>query len=259
MRSRIVRRQASLVALCLILSAPVALPEEAQDSPETVRSLLAKWAETQQMIAKERSDWKDGKEILQSRIDLLRGEIATAEGKLSEISNSGGGVRKDKSELNARIDTMKEVSGELGRQAGELETRLRALHDRLPDPLKEKIRPRYGRMPDNPAQSAISAAERFQNVAGILTEINKFNGEITLTSEVRTLTDGKPAEVKVVYVGLGQAYFVGAQGQAGVGRPSEKGWEWKNEDRIAAEVSQVVEVLQNKAKPSFVLLPVEIR
>ncbi len=259
MNQRIVRRQASLVVLCLILSAPAALPEEAADSPETVRALLGKWAETQQMISKERADWKDGKEILQSRIDLLRGEIAAAEGKLSEISQSGSGVRKDKAELSSRIDSMKTVSADLGRLAGELETGIRALHERLPDPLKEKIRPLFGRMPDNPEQSAISAAERFQNVAGILNEINKFNGEITLTSEVRTLADGKPAEVKVVYVGLGQAYFVGAQGQAGIGRPSEKGWEWKNEDRIAAEVSQVVEVLQNKAKPSFVLLPVEIR
>lgn len=259
MRQPIVCRYASLMFLCGILSAPVAIPEEAPDSPETVRSLLAKWAETQQMIAKERADWKDGKEILQSRIDLLRGEIATAEGKVSEISSSGSGVRKDKAELNARIDQLKAVSGDLGRLAGELETRIRALHDRLPDPLKEKIKPLFGRMPDNPEQSAISAAERFQNVAGILNEINKFNGEITLASEVRTLADGKPAEVKVVYVGLGQAYFVGAQGQAGIGRPSDKGWEWKNEDRIAPEVSQVVEVLQNKAKPSFVLLPVEIR
>src|SRR5262245_2286042 len=119
MRQPIVCRYASLMFLCGILSAPVAIPEEAPDSPETVRSLLAKWAETQQMIAKERADWKDGKEILQSRIDLLRGEIATAEGKVSEISSSGSGVRKDKAELNARIDQLKAVSGDLGRLAGE--------------------------------------------------------------------------------------------------------------------------------------------
>jgi hypothetical protein len=140
-----------------------------------------------------------------------------------------------------------------------MEGRIRLLQDRFPDPLKERIRPLYGRLPADSAHSSISVAERFQNLAGILNEAAKFNGEITLTSEVRTLSDGKPAEVKVVYVGLGQAFFVGGAGQAGTGRPGAGGWEWKGDDSIAPAVQQVVEILQNKAKPSFVLVPVEIQ
>ena len=42
-----------------------------------------------------------------------------------------------------------------------------------------------------------------------------------MVTEVRTLSDGKPAEVRTVYVGLAQAYFVSPKGDAGIGRPGD--------------------------------------
>jgi hypothetical protein len=76
---------------------------------------------------------------------------------------------------------------------------------------------------------------------------------------VRTLSDGKPAEVRTVYVGLAQAYFVSPKGDAGIGRPGDSGWGWSPASEIAPQIEQVVEVLQNKAKPHFVSLPVKVQ
>jgi len=229
------------------------------ESPESVRALLSKWSETQQILSKEREEWKLGKEVLISRIDLLKGELAALETKGSDASKGTQDIRRERQDLLSQAERLKSSAEELSKLAGEMEEKIRSLQPRLPDPLKEKIGPLYSRMPADSAHSAASPAERFQNIAGILNEINKFNGEITVTSEIRTLSDGKPAEVRVVYLGLGQAYFVGSQGQAGIGRPAAAGWEWKSDDPIAPQVQEVVEILQSKAKPKFVALPVDLR
>ncbi len=91
-----------------------------------------------------------------------------------------------------------------------------------------------------------------------MNEVNKANGEITLATEVRTLSDGKPSEVKTVYLGLGQAYYLSAKGEAGVGRPSSEGWVWTPDNELASKILQVVEMLEGKAQPKFVPLPVKI-
>jgi hypothetical protein len=114
-------------------------------------------------------------------------------------------------------------------------------------------------MPTDPRATNVSLAERYQNVVGISNEVGKFNNDITMVTEVRTLSDGKPAEVRTVYVGLAQAYFVSPKGEAGIGRPSESGWSWTAARDIAPQIEQVVEVLQNKAKPHFVSLPVKVQ
>jgi hypothetical protein len=65
--------------------------------------------------------------------------------------------------------------------------------------------------------------------------------------------------VKTVYVGLGQAFYVSASGEAGVGRPGPEGWQWRPANELARNIGTMIQILQNKAKPVFVSLPVEIR
>jgi hypothetical protein len=58
-----------------------------------------------------------------------------------------------------------------------------------------------------------------------LNEVNKFNREITVSSEVLTLSGGASAEVTALYVGIGKAYYVSRNGSAaGIGTASPDGW-----------------------------------
>ncbi len=97
------------------------------------------------------------------------------------------------------------------------------------------------------------------NVLGILNEVNKANGEITVTFEVRELAGGKPSEVRVLYVGLAQAYYVSASGEAGIGRPSPAGWVWEPSKAVANDVLTALEIVQGKHTPAFVPLPVKFQ
>jgi len=228
-------------------------------TPDSTRASLAKWVETQQLIAKEKQDWQEGKQILQSRIDAVNGEIAALKERLAETRRTAAEATSKKAGDVAQNEDLQKAGMDLSGWVTGLESGLRTLEARLPEPLLQKVRPLYDRMPADGHATNISLAERYQNVVGILNEVGKFNNDITMVTEVRTLSDGKPAEVRTVYIGLAQAYFVSPKGDAGIGRPGAGGWEWTAASEIAPQIEQAVEVLQNKAKPRFVSLPVKVQ
>ena len=119
--------------------------------------------------------------------------------------------------------------------------------------------PRITQDVSDPANPKVSIAERYQNVIGILNALNKANGEVTINFEVHELAGGKPCEVKVIYVGLAQAYYVSSGGDAGIGQPTEDGWKWEPKKEIAGDVLRALEILQGKQSPAFVPLPVRMR
>ncbi|HKQ96568.1 MAG TPA: DUF3450 family protein [Candidatus Polarisedimenticolia bacterium] len=258
------RRPRPGLILPLLMAAPIAATLAASPggdvSPvESSRATLARWVETQQLIAKEKRDWQEGKQILAGRIDLVKGEIAALETQMKEERQSGSGNVVKQTELTNENSELEQAGRVLRDAATDLEGRLQTLLPQLPEPLRDKVAPLYGRMPKDPASTTVSVAERFQNVVGILNEVNKFNGEVTMVNEVRTLSSGKPAEVRTIYAGLGQAWYLSAGGEAGVGRPGPEGWTWEPANDLAPSIGRAVEILQSKSKPAFVPLPVKVR
>jgi hypothetical protein len=225
---------------------------------DSTRSTVSKWIATQDLIFREKKEWREAKELLEARIDALEQEIAAAEAKLSENETVLADLRHERSETEAGERRLVEQSSRLVDAVSTLETDVRRLHKLLPPAVQDKVDALYRRMPDDPGTARVSVGERFQNVIGILNEIHKANAEISLVTEIRDLSDGKPSEVKTVYLGLGQAYFLSARGEAGVGRPGAEGWHWSSANELAPGISQVIEILQNKGKPEFVELPVTI-
>lgn len=250
-------------AAALLLLAPLTMGAGESPDPgasiKSSRETLAKWVETQQIIAKEKKDWLQAKEILTSRISLVQAEIDTVKKTLEETRATGAEGMKKRAEATHDEAAIQEAGTAVAGWTAGLERDLKALLPRLPEPVRTKVEPLASRMPADPDHTSISSAERLQNVVGILNEVGRFNNDITLATEVRTLSDGKPSEVRTIYVGLAQAYYLSAGGEAGVGRPSGEGWTWKKENGLAPAVTRAVEILQAKAKPAFVPLPVTIK
>jgi hypothetical protein len=231
----------------------------AGEAPESARSVLAKWMETERIIAQERDAWQHSRDMLKARIDLVNGEIQAQQEKMTQLKTTGADLGGKRAALAADDQTARGALDTLSESIGSLEEAVRGLSVRFPEPLLARVRPLLDRMPADPAHTKVSLAERFQNVVGILNEANKFDNDISMNAEIRTLANGTPSEVRVVYVGLGQAYFVSANGEAGIGHPGPDGWRWEVDRTIAPAVAQVVEILQAKSKPKLVPLPVDIR
>lgn len=242
---------------CLVASAS---SRAEQSVLADTRTALAKWIETRQIISKERQQWQFDKQILTERAELLQREIDTLRQRMAEAEVSMGDADKKRGELLIENDALKQHGQRLQELATRLEARLGELVPRLPAPLAERIKPLTQRLPTPGGETKLSVSERFQNIIGILNEITRFQREITVATETRTIEPGRVAEVKTLYLGLGQAYYVTSRGDAaGIGRPGPTGWEWQRADELAGNIQHAIAILQNERVASYVPLPVEVR
>lgn len=229
-----------------------------QDAMETARMNLEKLLETKRMVSQEQKDWKLGRELLDERIGVLEKDLVSLKEKTLQMTNETATLDLKFAELQSQNKQYIAVAARMRDAVSGLEQRLPNLLARTPEPVREHLKPLVQRLPKNSDDTQIGLPERFQNVIGILNEIGKANGEITVSTEIRTLADGRPTEVKTLYVGLGQAYFVSAKGDAGIGRPSTNGWEWLPDHALATPVTDAMQIMQNKATARFVSLPVKL-
>ena len=108
-------------AICLLSSGVLSAGMSAGDvdkisAPPTLeetRLKMDKWLETQQIISRERKDWQQGKEILLSRLELVKKEIATLEEKNKQAESSVTEANKKRSELLAENDQLTAAGAQL--------------------------------------------------------------------------------------------------------------------------------------------------
>ncbi len=266
---RVSRRRAAGAAFLLAIGGALPAqqdPVAATDATTTAAATLDetrmkwdKWIETEQIISRERKDWQTGKEILLGRLDLVKQEIATLEEAIAQAQTKDAEAAAKRDALLAENEVLKAVGLQLTEAVTRLEGEVRRLYVTLPEPIRTKLEVLRQRIPEDPATTRVVVAERFQNVIVILNDMNKANSEITVGYEVHTLADGKPAEVKAIYLGLAQAYYVSARGEAGIGRPTAEGWQWEPAQDVARDVLTALEILEGKQTPAFVPLPARIQ
>lgn len=238
--------------------------EKLGEEIDATRTALEKWVETRRIISQEKREWAMGREMLNDRIALLQREIQSLRERIAEAENNISEADQSKQELIEEKANLEAASAGLADAIGPLESRAVALLQRMPDPLPDPLRERVERLsqriPDEGESTELSLGERFQNIVGILNEVNKFHGVVTATSEVRTLSDGRAAEVAAIYIGLGQAYYVTtAQDAAGIGTYTKDGWVWTPADEHAEDIARAIAVLKNEVAADFVRLPVRIQ
>ena len=233
---------------------------DSKSAIELVREALAKRSELQDMISKERNQWRVGKGLLEDQIEMVRSQIERAKKQSKEYLDGvakAGGSKKKLLDTNVQL---KEQMGALDAAIGGIEDRSKALIPRLPNIAAERVKRFSQRLPEDSAKSEVDAARRFTNVIGILNDLNRFNREISTASEVRKLSEGIEKEVTTVYLGLGQGFYVTAKGDAaGVGTATENSWVWSPSNAQAAEIARVVKVLQGEQVASFIEVPVRVQ
>lgn len=262
------RRLLLSLLCCLAASlAPAQTPAAAgtKDYLELSRELLNKYYETQKLLAKEEADWKTGKEIVTSRVALLKAQLKELAEKTTEQQKT---ITTNDTERE-KLDTQnKELLSSQDLQVAaiqKLESRVHKLWPLLPGFLQDKIRGQYERLP-KPTMKAeeikASVGERFVNVLIVINEVNKFHSDVTVINERRKLADGRELEVRVIYFGLAAAYFAGSGETANVGGmliPAEGGWKAQEDPKVAALVDEVIAMNKGDKVAGFVNLPVKVR
>ena len=264
LRQRGVRPHGWLLGLavaCLASASAGTAPTPRQESSKVglARTALEKWVEARQTIAKERQDWELGRQLVEDQISLMQSEIEKMKSEIEKARGSIASADQEREELLTERGRLVEASDKLRELAVLLEKRIQDLLARLPAPALARIELLAPRIPDDPEQSEEGLGQRFLVILGLLGELNKFHRDVTLSTEVRALSDGTSAEVSVLYLGLGRAYFVSNDGSvAGYSRSTPEGWTWVEDDSIADAVTRAIKIFQNEDPAQFVQLPLHI-
>jgi len=240
--------------------AATALTLCAQNAIEDTRSTLEQWVETEQIISETKSDWVLEKAILEDSEKLLASELERLNTALEELDATATAADEERTELAAEKESLNEAAGVVEANIGKLETQLKAIVKTLPTPLVDKIKPLIRRLPEDSSKTKLSLGERVQNIVGILSQADKFNGTITQTSESRDVGGGRVIEVRTLYWGLGGAFYVDSAGEyAGVGYPGTDAWEWPKVEGASAQIKRLLDVYEGSEDIQFVPVPARIK
>jgi hypothetical protein len=256
---------AALVLVSAVLLLPVGDGRASQDADGGVdgaRAAIERMVETRRILSRERADWALGRELLEDRIAVVREEIASVRERIDRTQASITEADRTREELAGQAERLRESSEGLAAMVAGLEARTATLLERLPAPIRERVRPLSQRFPEDPAASELSLSARFQNVIGVLNELNKFHREVSVTSEVREIAIGpttQPIEVAAVYIGLSLGFYASSDGRfAGTGTATDGVWTWTERNEAAAEIQRAIAILQGEAVAEFLPLPVTI-
>jgi hypothetical protein len=232
----------------------------AQAPLDATRATLEQWVQTRQTIAQTARDWKTDQESLQQTLALLQRELQLLDDQITQQGEAAGAKRTEQQQLREQNETLLAASREIAGAMGELEAHLLKISKAFPRPLLEKIEPLFRRIPQRPEAAALPLSQRLQNVLGIMNEVEKFHGSITLATELRKSRTGEEFQVKALYIGLAQAYFVDKGGSnAGVGAPAIGGWHWADRNELAPQITRAIAIYENDIPAAFVTLPVQIK
>ena len=232
---------------------------EAVADIEGTRALLDQWVKTRRLISKEKSDWRIGRQMLEERVELVQDEIDSLREKITDTEQDIADADERLAGLVQTRDALEARTTGLAEIVKRLEAGTRTLLARLPDEIRDRVKPLSQKLPDEGGEVKVSIGERYLNVVGIVNEVTKFNQQLTTASEVRTLPDGTTVEVTALYVGISCGYYVNdKQDLAGIGMPSPVGWTWTTANEAAPAIARAIAVLSNDEVAGFVQLPVTI-
>ena len=232
----------------------------AETNLDNTRNTLQQWVETRKIISDERSQWKVDQDTLQESIDLMKQELKTLDERIKQSEESTTQADKERQALTARNDKLKQASATVENAIGKLEAKVIAIAKYFPGDLSKKIEPLFKRIPKSGETAGLSLSERLQNIVGILSEVEKFNRTITVVSELQKLPSGDTAQVKTLYLGLAQGYFVdSSHNYAGILVPGPNGWETIARPELAGKIANAIAIYENEKLAEFVDLPITIK
>ena len=181
--------------------------------------------------------------------------------EVEEIEASHTGAEQERNELLLRRGDYQRLSMSLGGELANLERQVLALVPQLPAPLQKRLEPLLVQIPEDADRTTAPLGQRMMNVLGVLGQAEKWNNTATFVGETRAIKGEQKVQVRTLYWGLAQAFYVDAQGEtAGIGRPGDEGWVFEDDPSLASRAELLLDIYEGNVDTiAFVPLPVEIR
>ncbi len=253
-----------MIALRLLCLLPLSLagPLQAQETqpptpPAHAQEKLRQWIQAKKTRSEEQAAWKEDQQRMRDLLTLRRQEVE----QLDAVIEAAGNRLTD---AEAQRKSLLEEEAQLRKDRVLLQDRIQRLESRalklipsFPPALRTKLEDAIGRLEQQ--DETLPLQNRYRDALAILIEAASFHSRITVATEMRQVEEHR-VEFQVLYLGLGQAYYVDRSGRsAGRGFPKDQGWTWIEEPSLAANVRKAIEVHQKESPPELVRLPIEIQ
>ena len=217
--------------------------------------VVEEWVKTKQLISEEKNLWKSEKAALLDIEAALSEEIAQLEDKLLQFEQENIGAVEQRTNLNNRKENAKAASLSFYNGMQRVEKEIEQSSNLLPTPLRDRLSSFFEKI-DAGQNKNLPLRKRLDAAVSILQSIHIFHRSVHLERQEFSLDEGRSREFRVIYFGLGVAYFVNDSGTvAGWGKPMKQGWQWTRQDELAKEIAVGVAMMENRALPSFLELP----
>ncbi len=239
----------------LLSLAPLSAQEAVPPLPSAalLQKKTEEWIRARRLIGEEAAAWKQEKATLADLNAIRKKESA----QLDEFIQAAGArvdeLAKQKATSADEREALRKWRSDFDAAFGKLEAQVKALAPRLPTPLRDKVEDAMLRMEENATDRPLQ--DRVRDTLLVLQAAREFDDSFTVTTEVREL-DGRQVEVRILYLGLSQAWYVDAAGShGGYGQPSANGWIWTEDASIAHAVRDAIAIQTGEATAAFVTLP----
>ncbi len=193
---------------------------------------------------------------LRSSIDGFRAEADRLRELIAAEREALKKARKQYDERSGDAEGLKaEVVGYEERLSG-WDARVEALKPSLPP----KLRRRLEEVAAGEAEVSDATSLRQHRLVLALRTIEEFNQRLVVDSELWESRDGDRKAVRIVYLGLAQAYYQAVGGGAGgIGSAVDGVWSWRPQDGIGPRVEELLKVHRRETDIDFVSLPATVK
>ncbi len=251
--------------LALLVAIPAAAQEPVVTSTEELRISVREWVETMRKIQEEENNWTKDNDVLKAYKEGLEKEIEDLKEEIERArTRRDGGDKQSLDKLTER-NLYAEAQEELVRQLRVLEDGLAAKLPLFPAPLREQakvslaIETLQNGLQLPPEKQSQDVSQRLYNATELLAEVEKFQQQVHVHTELRKDSEGREFKMQMVYFGLAMAYGVNEDASfALTGRPEADGWKFQERKELAAGIQELVKAATDEKNASFNKLPLVI-
>jgi len=232
--------------------------ESQQKTTKTLEELVAEWVNLRRELTEEKESWEEEKAQLEQEQDLLKKEQETLQNEIAIAREESLSIESQRSQLVKRKKILNNAIEECIPVFREAEKDLREWRAVIPSSLlSPPVKNAFDRLKNGLGQSF---TQRLQLIVSLYGEIERLQNGVHVVKEVLEIEPGSSREMDVVYLGLAQGFAVSQDNLiAGVGVPSESGWQWEWRNDIAPEVRKAVDFHSHEKTADFVHLPMRVK
>ena len=228
--------------------------QEAVSQTDVAKELIRQWIQTEKLLSDEQETGEQEKAHSSELLGLYEKELKS----LNELLAAVPSVELDdekKQKLEKKIQLDDEKRKQLRAFLLGQKPRILALVKKFPEPLQEQISETVEVLKSPEIDS--SARELLMPMLNVIEAGNSFNAGVFLTSQ-KVVIGSDEWQADVMYLGLGRAYFwVGDK--AGIGSPTDEGWQWTRDDAKLEEIKKAMSVFAKTTQPQLIKLPLKVK